>query len=365
MTQRPFAPKMPRAATSEAAGVHRRRLVLAAGFGLGLGAWAPASAQAPRREAWPATEREGANAASGSWPSRAIRLLVVYPPGGVSDLMARALAEPLAAALGQPVLVEHRPGAGGSVGLDALSRAPADGHTLAFSAISPITLQPQVVPAAAHERLQSLAPVTGVMRTPVLVTATPSFAGRDFDDVLAQARARPGSLRWASSGIATTGHLVLAQVRALADVDITHIPYQGGGPQLNDALAGHFELLSTNVAAQQLRYVESGRLRALAVGAPHRLAALPRVPTLAELGFEAANRDSLFGIFAPPATPRAVVQRLNAELVRILATPPMRERLRQSYNLPAAGSADDLAREMALDRERNAALVARDPGAFE
>ena len=297
------------------------------------------------------------------WPSRPLRLIVVYPPGGVSDLMASALAEPMAEALGVPVLVEHRPGAGGSVGIDALARAAPDGYTLAFSAISPLTLHP-LIARLGRDRLQAVDPVASVMRTPVLVVGTPAFQGRRFEDAIALARQHPGELRWASSGIATTGHLVLAQVRALAGLDITHIPYQGGGPQLNDALSGQFEILSTNVAAQQLRYIEEGRLRALAVGAPRRLAALSRVPTLAELGFAPANRDSLFGLFAPAGTPAAVVARLNAEINRLLRSPPLRARLAQAHNLAAGGSTQDFEREIALDRRRNEALVAKDPRAF-
>ncbi|HSV60975.1 MAG TPA: tripartite tricarboxylate transporter substrate binding protein [Variovorax sp.] len=305
-----------------------------------------------------------AHAQEGDWPSRPLRLIVVYPPGGVSDLMARALAEPLAEALGVPVLVEHRPGAGGSVGIDALARAAPDGYTLAFSAISPLTLHP-LIARLARDRLHAVDPVVSVMRTPVLVVGTPAFQGRRFEDAITLARQHPGELRWASSGIATTGHLVLAQVRALAGVDITHIPYQGGGPQLNDALGGQFEILSTNLAAQQLRYIEEGRLRALAVGAPRRLAALPRVPTLAELGFAPANRDSLFGLFAPAGTPQALVARVNAEINRLLGSPPLRSRLALAHNLAAGGSTQDFAREIALDRRRGEALVAKDPRAFD
>jgi tripartite-type tricarboxylate transporter receptor subunit TctC len=147
--------------------------------------------------------------------------------------------------------------------------------------------------------------------------------------------------------------------------DITHIPYQGGGPQLNDALSGQFELLSTNVAAQQLQYIESGRLRALAVGAPARIEALPSVPTLAELGFEKANRDSLFGIFAPARTPVAVVQRLNAEINRLLRAEPLHSRLRDAHNIPAGGPSEDFAREIAIDRRRNRELVAGDRSQFD
>jgi tripartite-type tricarboxylate transporter receptor subunit TctC len=293
-----------------------------------------------------------------------VRLIVVYPPGGVSDGMARALAEPLAQSLGVPVLIEHRAGAGGSVGMDVLARAAPDGCTLAFSAISPLTLQP-LLARVAYDPLRAFAPVASLMRTPVLVVGTPAFAGRSFADLVVMARSRPGALRWASSGVATIGHMVLAQVRMQSRTDITHIPYQGGGPQLNDALSGQFELLSTNVAAQQLQYIESGRLRALAVGAPARIEALPSVPTLAELGFEKANRDSLFGIFAPARTPVAMVQRLNAEINRLLRAEPLHSRLRDAHNIPAGGPSEDFAREIAIDRRRNRELVARDRSQFD
>ena len=302
--------------------------------------------------------------AASAWPSRPVRLIVVYPPGGVSDGMARVLAEPLAQSLGVPVLIENRPGAGGSVGMDALARAVPDGHTLAFSAISPLTLHP-LLARVAYDPLRAFVPVASLMRTPVLVVGTQAFTGRGFGDLIAQARAQPGAVRWASSGVATIGHLVLAQVRVQSRTDITHIPYQGGGPQLNDALSGQFEVLSTNVAAQQLQYIENGRFQALAVGAPRRIEALPEVPTLAELGYERANRDSLFGLFAPAHTPQPVVQRLNAEIQRLLRGETLRLRLREAYNLPAGGSSEDFAREIAQDRRRNRALVAGDRSQFD
>jgi len=300
-----------------------------------------------------------------AWRTRPLRLIVVYPPGGVSDGMARALAEPLAQALGLPVLIDNRAGAGGSVGLGVLARAAPDGRTLAFSAISPLTLQP-LVARVPYDAQRAFAPVVSVMHTPVLVVGTPAFAGRSFHDLVEAAQRAPGAVRWATSGVATIGHLVLAQVRAHSGAVITHVPYHGGGPQLTDALGGQFEVLSTNVAAQQLQYIAEGRLRALAVGAPARIEALPEVPTLAELGYEQANRDSLFGIFAPAATPPAVVQRLNQAVNRLLRQDEtLRRRLREAYNLPAGGSSEDFAREIAADRRRNRALVAGGRAMFE
>lgn len=269
-----------------------------------------------------------------AWPTEPLRLIVVYPPGGLSDGVARSLADRLAAQLGVVVRVEHRAGGGGSVGMQALARAPADGHTLAYSAVSPLTLRPHLS-AVGYEPLRDIAPVASVMDTPVLLVGTPAFTGDSFVDLLAQARARPKALRWATSGQATAGHLVLEQVQLGGSVEVTHIPYKGGGQQLTDALGGQFELLSTNVAPAQLRHIAAGRFKPLAVGAPHRLDVLPQVPTFAELGLPNANITSLFGVFAPGGTPEPVLDRLNNEINRAVRAPEIRERLLASDNLPA------------------------------
>ncbi len=296
------------------------------------------------------------HAAAARWPSRPLRLIVVYPPGGVSDATARALAQPLSRALGVPVLVDNRPGAGGAVGIDFLTRAAPDGHTLAFSAISPLTLQPLLVPGA-HDPLDLVAPIVGLMHTPVLVMGTPALGNRQFKEMIELALARPGAVRWASSGVATTGHMVLVQTRLHSGADITHVPYQGGGAQLNDALSGQFEVLSSNLAAQQLEYVAAGRLRALAVGSPARLAALPQVPTLAELGYPRANLSSLFGLFAPARTPPAVVQSLNEAVNRILNAGGFGAVLKGKHLLPAGSTVAAFAQQIAADRQGNEALV--------
>lgn len=300
----------------------QRAACVSLGLAGNVGAQTPAS-----DEAWPA----------GS--TRPIRLIVAYPPGGVSDEAARALAEQLGIELRVPVTVEHRPGAGGGVAMEALAHGPRDGHTLCFSAISPLLMSPQGGRPAIE--LSAVAPVFSVMVTPILVVATPAFGGRDFDAVIQQARQRPGTLRWATSGLATTGHLVLEQVRAARQVDITHVPYKGGGQQLTDALSGQFELLSTNVGVQQLAFIRQGRLLPLAVGAPTRLAVLPEVPTFAELGLPQANLSSLFGIFAPAGTPAARIERLNAALNVALRRSALQARLVAVNNLPTGGASAD------------------------
>jgi len=301
-----------------------------------------------------------AAAASARAADAGVRLVVAYPPGGLSDEVARALAAPLAADLGMPVRVEHRPGAGGAVAMEMLARAPADGRTLVFCAASPLALLPQLGPTN-YDPQRDIAPVAAIMATPVLVVGTPALAAASFNAMLDIARAQPGALRWASSGLATTGHLVLEQVCLSAGVEITHVPYKGGGQQLTDALAGQFELLSSNVAPTPLEHVRSGRLRALAVGASRRLPALPAVPTLAELGHADANLQSRFGLFVRGGTPVALVERINAAANRALALPALRDRLLAASNLPLGGSAAAFAEQIAAEAEGLRRLLLRRP----
>jgi tripartite-type tricarboxylate transporter receptor subunit TctC len=281
-----------------------------------------------------------------------IRIVVAYPPGGVSDRAARLLAEQLAQQMGVAVQVENRAGAGGAVALRALARLPGDGRHLVFCAITPLALDPQLG-GSAH----AIAPVADVMATPFLLVGTPAFEGQDFADLLRLVHERSDGLRWATSGIATTGHLVLEAVRHGSGGTITHVPYKGGGQQITDALGGQFELLSTNVGPLQMDYVHDGRFVPLAVGAPQRLPALPGVPTLAELGFARANHPSLFGLFAPGSTPPARVRRLNAEVDRALRQPVLRAALLDAYSLPGGGSAADFAAEIVQESRRVQSLL--------
>ena len=291
-----------------------------------------------------------------SWPAKAIRVVVPYPAGGVSDLVARAIGEKLAAALGQPVIVENKAGASGTIGMDAVAKAAPDGHTLGFSAISPLTLSPAVgkVP---YDPERDFTPVAGVMVSPVLLLATPANSARDFRELLARAAEKPDSVRWATSGQASLGHLMLEQLQAAAKVRILHVPYKGGGQQVTDALSGQFEVLSTNAAPLITEHIKAGRLRALAVGAPRRLEALPNVPTLAELGYPAANLSSQFGFFAPGNLPVRILDRLNGEINKALETPEVRNRLVASENVPTGGAPRDFARVVAAEADSTARIV--------
>lgn len=291
-----------------------------------------------------------------AWPARPIRIVVAYPSGGLSDQVARALADRLALQLATPVVIENRAGAGGSIGMDAVAKAAPDGYTLGFSSISPLALNPHLGKLA-YDPARDIAPVASVMYSPVVLLVTPAFEGKDFKDMLVAARARPGSVRWSTSGLATVGHIVLEQVQLGARVAVTHVPYKGGGQQLNDALGGQFEVLTTNLSGAVMPHITAGKLRPLAVGAPARVEALPQVPTFAELGLAPANLSSLFGVFAPSKTPEAVLQRLNAEINTALQIPEIRKRLLAADNVPTGGSAAEFARQIALESDSNARIV--------
>ncbi|MFC5498899.1 tripartite tricarboxylate transporter substrate binding protein [Caenimonas terrae] len=246
------------------------------------------------------------------WPSRPVRIVVPYPAGGVTDVVARMLGDKLAPLLGQAVIVDNKAGAGGTIGMDAVAKAD-DGHTLAFAAISPLTLNPHIMKVL-YDPIRDFTPVASVMYSPVYLLATPRFKGRSLADAIALAKAQPGKVSIASSGFGTLGHIMIEQIRRKSGADLTHVPYKGGSQLVTDAAGGQFDLLVANPFATINSLIDEGKLRVLAVTGPQRLAAMPQVPTLAELGYPEANLTSLFGFYAPASTPPDVVRRLNADI---------------------------------------------------
>ena len=291
-----------------------------------------------------------------TWPAKPIRIVVAYPAGGVSDVVARALGDKLSERLGTPVVVENKAGAGGTIGMDAVAKAAPDGYTLGFSAISPLVLNPHL-DTPPYDATRDIVPVASVMYSPVLLLGTQAAKERDFRSLLATAKAQPGQVRWATSGLASLGHIMLEHIMQGSGVQITHVPYKGGGQQLNDALSGQFEVLSTNAGPAVMQQIKAGKLHPLAVGAPARLTTLPNVPTLGELGLPAANLNSVFGMFAPAGVPAAVLERLNAEINRALALPDIQARLEASDNVPTGGSAEAFRRQIAAESQSNARII--------
>jgi tripartite-type tricarboxylate transporter receptor subunit TctC len=317
------------------------RLTRRAALAVAAAAWVPPAAAQPR------------------WPTPRLTLLLAYPSGGITDRLAQDLAERLRSALGLTVVADHRPGAGGTLAMEQLARAAADGSVLALNAATPITLAPWLG-ALRYDPLRDIAPLRALADTPLLVVGTPVLQAHDWAGMIEQARTQPGGLRWASSGVASTGHLVMEQVRLDSRLPLTHVPYKGGGQQLQDALGGHFEVLSTNYAADQLQWVQQGRLKALAVGAARRQSGLPAVPTLAELGHPAANRWSTFGLFAPGAMPVALRDRLQLVLAQVLDD-GWQAFVRGQYSQPAFLEGERFAAWLAEESVRNRRL-AREPG---
>lgn len=291
-----------------------------------------------------------------TWPAKPIRIVVAYPAGGVSDVVARALGDKLSERLGTPVVVENKAGAGGTIGMDTVAKAAPDGYTLGFSAISPLVLNPHLG-TPPYDAMRDIVPVASVMYSPVLLLGTQAAKERDFRSLLATAKAQPGQVRWATSGLASLGHIMLEHIMQGSGVQITHVPYKGGGQQLNDALSGQFEVLSTNAGPAVMQQIKAGKLHPLAVGAPARLTTLPNVPTLGELGLPAANLNSVFGMFAPAGVPAAVLERLNAEINRALALPDIQARLEASDNVPTGGSAEAFRRQIAAESQSNARII--------
>ena len=283
-------------------------------------------------------------------------MVVTYPAGGVSDSVARLLAPRLAERLGTTVVVENKGGAGGSIGMDAVAKSAPDGHTIGFAAVSPLTLNPHVMKLP-YDPLLDVLPVSSVMYSPVFVLATPAFTGSSFADVIAQSRAKPGSLRIATSGIASVGHLMVEQIRERAKIDWVHVPYKGGGQVITDAIGGQFELFTTNPSSAVNPHLARGTLRLLAVGAPRRLDSHPDVPTLAELGHPDANLTSTFGVFAPAATPAPVVQRLADEIARLLSQPDLRQKLVEFDNVPAPLGPLEFKAGVRREHDANARIV--------
>jgi tripartite-type tricarboxylate transporter receptor subunit TctC len=284
-----------------------------------------------------------------------LKIIVPYPAGGVNDVVARMLAEHLRPLLGQPVVVDNRAGAGGTIGMDAVAKAD-DNHTLAFAAISPLTLNPHIMKVS-YDPLKDLEPVASVMYSPVYVVATPRFKGASFAEAIAAAKAAPGKVSIASSGYGTLGHVMIEQIRRKSGADLTHVPYKGGTQLITDAAGGQFDLFVANPFAALNGQIQEGRLRVLAVTGPRRLPNLPQVPTLAELNYPEANLTSLFGFYAPSSMPAEVVRRLNADINKVLADKEVQEQLRKVDNVPSPGTPQQFAAVIQKEHAANARIV--------
>ncbi|HSV44804.1 MAG TPA: tripartite tricarboxylate transporter substrate binding protein, partial [Ramlibacter sp.] len=261
-----------------------------------------------------------------AFPAKPMRIIVPFPPGGSTDVLARAIGLELGKALGQPVVIENAPGAGGSLGAEKAAKAPADGYTLLMGHIGTLAINPSLYPRLGYDPQRSFTPVAWVARVPNVLVVNASVPARNLKELVALAKSRPGHLSYGSGGNGSAAHTTMEYLKMQAGVSFLHIPYRGTGPSVTDTLGGQIQVLFTGIPAL-LPHIKSGKLRALAVSSPKRLALLPDVPTVAESGvpgtrgFEA---DQWYGLVAPAGTPSNIVSLLNQHANKALASEEVR-----------------------------------------
>jgi tripartite-type tricarboxylate transporter receptor subunit TctC len=263
-----------------------------------------------------------------SYPTKPVRIVAPFAPGSTIDIIGRLIAPRLSEALGQPVLVENRPGTGGMVGLDAVAKAPPDGHVTAIGALGPLAMNPALYPKTPFDPVRDFAPVTLLATGPVVIAVHPSVPERNVKELIDLAKKNPGKLNFGSPGIGTSPHLTGELVKMLTKTDIVHVPYKGNAEALTDLISGRVSIVYTGVPPV-VPLAKAGRVRLLATTGRARIAGLPDVPTIAEAGLPGAQVLIWYGIVAPAATSRDVVSRLNREIVRLMQSPEMKERFAQ------------------------------------
>jgi len=303
---------------------------------------------------------EGAGAQS--YPSKPIRLVVPYPPGGPLDIMARAIGQKLTEAWSQPVVVDNRAGAGGNIGADLVAKSPADGYTLLMGAVATHAINPTLYGKVPYDPVKDFAPVALVAQVPNILVVNPALPVKSVKELIELARARPGYLNFGSGSTGSTGHLAGELFKTMAGVQMVHIPYKGGAPAMADLLAGQVQLMFDNLA-NALPNVRAGRLRALAVTTLARSPAMPDLPTIAESGLPEFDLTTWFGLMVPAGTPADIVAKLNAETVRALNAKDMRERLEKMGAEPPANNTPEHFAAFIRAEAAKYAKVIKDSGA--
>jgi len=291
-----------------------------------------------------------------SWPSKTVTLVVPYAPGGGHDTMARILAEKLAPRLGQAVVVENKPGGGGMVGTEFVTKAPADGHTLLFSSPAEIVIAPSVYKSMRYDPVKDLTPITQAGDTPLVLMAHPGQGVKTLPELIAKAKREPGKLSYGTAGNASSQHLAGAWINSLAGIDLAHIPYKGAGPATNDLLGGQVPYAILGMAPV-MQHIKAGRIVALAVMTARRLDWAKDIPTVAETpGMQGFQANHWMGLLGPANLPPEIVARLQAEVAAVLAMPDVAERLRAIGIEPVGSRTAEFRQFLADERERFARM---------